>query len=86
VAEGGRVTEPLLRLGLDPDVEVNALAVDHVLTLANVGPRDDPVTQHDVTLERNVARELNAHRSVREVETGVVPGSHHESSSTVRRG
>jgi hypothetical protein len=80
------VTEPLLRLGLDPDVEVDALAVDDVLPLTDLGLRDDPLFQHDVPLERNLARERNAHRSVREVETGVVPGSHHESSSTVRRG
>jgi hypothetical protein len=80
------VTDALLRLGLDPDVEVDALAVDDVLTLTDLGLRDDPLFQHYVPLERNLARELNAHRSVREVETGVVPGSHHEISSTVRRG
>jgi hypothetical protein len=76
-----------LRLWLDPDVEVNALAVDDVFTLADFGLRDDPVTKHGVSLERNLERELNSHASVREVKTGVVAASHQKSSSTaVRRG
>jgi hypothetical protein len=78
---------PLLPLPLDPDIEVDALAVDDDLTLADVGLRDDPVTQHHGPLEGNLQRELNSLTPVREMEMGVVSASHHEGSSTpFRRG
>jgi len=77
--------QPLLRLGLDPDVEVDALAVDDDLTLADVGLRNDPVTQHHVPLERNLERELDSCASAREVEPGVVSARHQGSSSTAVR-
>jgi hypothetical protein len=76
----------LLRLRLDPDIEIDALAVDDDLTLADFGLRDDPVTQHHVPRERNLERELNPNRSVRKVETRVVSGSYQESSPTGVRG
>jgi hypothetical protein len=75
----------LLRLRLDPDVEVDAVAVDDGLTVADLRLGDDPVSQHRVPLERNFERERNLHASVREVETRVVSASDHGPMPGVRR-
>lgn len=76
----------LLRLSLDPDVEVDALALDDVLALADLGPGNDPVVQHDVPLVRNLDRELNPRATVRKVETRVVSECDQARSSTEVRG
>jgi hypothetical protein len=75
----------LLRLRMDPDVEIDAFAFHDVLAFADFGLRDDPVPQHDVPLQRNLERELDLHASVREVETRVISASDHGSSPGVRR-
>ena len=78
--------ERLLRLAFDPNVEVHALAVDDGLAVADLALLDDPLVEHDGTLERNLARELDSHRSVREVETRVVSSGDHGPLPGVRRG
>ena len=69
----------LLLLRLDPDVEVDALAVDDDLPLADFGPQDDPVVEYHVPHERNLEGEPNSYRSVREVESRVVATCNQES-------
>ena len=73
-----RLLDALLRLRLDPDVEVDPLAVDDDIALADLGLRDDPVAQHHVPLKRDLPRELNSHTPVREMETGVVSAGYQE--------
>ena len=80
-----RLLDALFRLRLHPDVEVDSLAVDDGLTVADLRFGDDPIIQHRVPLERNVNRELNLHASVREVEARVVSASDHGSLPRVRR-
>jgi hypothetical protein len=70
----------LLGRSLDPNVEVDALTLDDGLAVADLRPRNDPLIEHHVPLERDFARELDSRFAVREVEEGVVSARHHEGS------
>ena len=76
----GEATAQLLPFRLHPDVEVDPLAVEDDLALADLGSHDDPVIEYHVSLERNLTCELNSRGPVREVESRVVSGSHQEGS------
>ena len=84
-AELADLVARLLRLRLDPDVEVDPVPVEDDLALADVGPHDDPVIKHHFPLERNLTCELNSHGPVREVKTRVVSGRDQESSTRAVR-